>query len=135
LMGVALLVGLLAIGAAIYFSAKSDIPSSSSYSGYEPVLKEWLALSRIKVAKIKHLAARFYAVRYRSRKKPEKQYCVMVDVSTTYKNDGRSTTGSRGRLASGASAKTALKTTLQLLTELALGTLRQNTGSSSEMSR
>jgi hypothetical protein len=43
LIGVALLVGLLAIGAAIYFSAKSDIPSSSSYGGYEPVPGEWHA--------------------------------------------------------------------------------------------
>jgi hypothetical protein len=98
LVAIALLVGLLAIGAAIYFSSKSELPSSSSYSGYEPVVSEWLAMSRIKVAKIEHLAGPYYAVRYHART-PKKQYCLMVDVSTLYKNPDRFwfTTGARSR--------------------------------------
>ena len=59
--------------------------SASSYQGYEPVLREWFALNRYDVAKVKHLAGPFYAVRYRSRKRSGKQYCLMVDVSTRYK--------------------------------------------------
>jgi hypothetical protein len=58
--------------------------AAQSYDGYEPVLREWFGLSRFKVAKIRHLAGPFYAIRYRSRN-PKKQYCVMVDVSTRYK--------------------------------------------------
>jgi hypothetical protein len=90
LVAVALLVGLLAIGAAIYFNSKSDIPSSSSYSGYEPVLRQWFALNRYEVAQVKHLAGPFYALRYRSRSSPAKQYCLLVDVSTKYKADANS---------------------------------------------
>jgi hypothetical protein len=73
----------LAVGASIYtFGFRSTQPS---YSGYEPVLHEWYALSRYDVAKIKHLHGPFYAIRYRSRSHPGKQYCVLVDVSTEYK--------------------------------------------------
>jgi hypothetical protein len=78
-------VGLIAIAAAIYFSSTPQLPSASSYTGYEPVLREWFALSRHDVAKVKHLAGPFYAVRYRSTKRKGKQYCLMIDISTEYK--------------------------------------------------
>jgi hypothetical protein len=80
-----LVLGLIAVAAAIYFSASPQLPSASSYTGYEPVLHEWFALSRYKVARIKHLAGPFYAIRYRSRAHAGKQYCLMVDVSKEYK--------------------------------------------------
>jgi hypothetical protein len=37
LMAACLLLGLLAVAAALYFSAKPQLPSASSYKGYEPV--------------------------------------------------------------------------------------------------
>jgi hypothetical protein len=59
------------------------------------VLSECFALSRVKVAKVKHLAGPFYAVRYHSRRDSRKQYCVMVDVSTKYKGGGTISTARR----------------------------------------
>lgn len=60
--------------------------SSNPYAGYEPVLRQWFALDRYDVAKVKHLAGPFYALRYRSRSRTGKQYCLMIDVSTRYKS-------------------------------------------------
>ena len=80
-----LLVGLIAVAAALYFSASPQLPSASSYTGYEPVLREWFALNRIEVKKVKHLAGPFYAIRYSTSGKAQR--CVMVDVSTQYKGN------------------------------------------------
>ena len=83
----ALLIGLVAIAAAIYFRPTSQPSSTPSYAGYESVVREWMSLSGVKVAKIKHLTGPFYAVRYSGRSKPGKPLCAMVDVSTEYKGD------------------------------------------------
>ncbi len=86
----ALLIGLIAIAAAIYFSPTSQSPSTPSYKGYEPVVSEWFALSGKTNVKIKHLTGPFYAVRYTSFSHPGKSLCLMMDVSKEYKGDADS---------------------------------------------
>lgn len=83
----ALLIGLIAIAAAIYFSPASQPPSTPSYKGYEPVLREWFALSGANSVTVRHLTGPFYVVRYSSHRQPGKLLCGMVDVSTEYKAD------------------------------------------------
>lgn len=72
-------------GVSIYTWGYRSSASASSYDGYEPALREWFALSRVQVTKVKHLAGPLYAIRYRSKRNPTKQYCPMADVSTKYK--------------------------------------------------
>jgi hypothetical protein len=53
------------------------------------VLEEWFALSRVEVKRVKHLAGPFYALRYhRPKDPPNKQRCLLVDVSRQYKGSG-----------------------------------------------
>lgn len=79
---VSILVGLVAVAAALYFAPRSD-PTSPSYSGYEPVVREWLSMSGFKKGVVvKRLAGPFYEVQF----KPGK--CLLVDVSTRYKASG-----------------------------------------------
>lgn len=81
---VALVIVAAAAGVSIYtWGYRSS--QANSYAGYEPVVREWFGLTRHEVAKVRHLAGPFYAVRYRSRSRPGKQFCVMIDVSTVYK--------------------------------------------------
>jgi hypothetical protein len=96
------LVVVVAVGAGVSIYTFGFRSTQPSYSGYEPVLREWYALSRYDAAKIKHLHGPFYAIRYRSRSHRGKQYCVLVDVSTRYKGWARPLLGdnrpvSRGR--------------------------------------
>ncbi len=92
----ALLIGLIAIAAAIYFrpaSKPSSTFSTPSYKGYAPVLGEWFALSGAKNVTVKHVAGPFYVVRYLSHRQSEKMRCGLVDVSTEYKGDANSYSG------------------------------------------
>ncbi|HZQ65662.1 MAG TPA: hypothetical protein VFA66_10595 [Gaiellaceae bacterium] len=74
-----------AAGFSIYVWGYRSDAARTSYAGYGPVIRQLFALNRYDVAKVKHIAGPFYALRYRSRSRKGKQYCLMIDVSTRYK--------------------------------------------------